>query len=592
MIEIERTYSMDKGLLQIEDLSGYVFSSEAFAHTFIIHRDDGYGYEGQITARFIRPDGITEYLSGQSTMDTASVTLTPECYEAPGRFLLVIFHVVESYAHVIYAGRGTVIASESGTVVASEGMLNSIEAQIQSIIERLSNTISTANLVALFARNIGDVEGDLVEIKSAYAGIEAALNEKGIMALNFPNLLKYQPEGVTKPVPSGPIVVKYHTIPAETAEEAAVPISLTFTDANIHAGMVLHYVMSRVYAVCTMSMVSATVTEGQAVVTIAARPEAHTDTCALDLVFCVQQNAVLPYGELSYTYGPGPWLNSTGNTYPGYEVDEISERVVSLGADAVTDSDGTVYGTAVAFTVANAPEQGYNNADHLVFNHGTDGGTTTRQDGTTYTYGPSGILDMEEGEVYTLSCYARITDGTKARLVLGYGQSAGGYVSYPTELANHKYIDIENTAWQRVVFSFVYHDTLSYMDQGASPYQVIINNKKRVAVGVCRRYNGTVQLCGFRLVHGGLYGSETVQTLEAKYEDIHNTTEQMAAFLSSVAPSENGNTASRNYASGALIVWKGALYKASTAITSGQTLSTSNLTATTLAAELALKANA
>ena len=592
MSEIERTYSMDKGMLQIEDLSGYLFSSEAFAHTFIIHRDDGYGYEGQITARFIRPDGVTEYLSGQSTMDTASVTLTPECYEAPGRFLLVIFHVVESYAHVIYAGRGTVIASESGTVVASEGMLNSIEAQIQSIINSLSSTISTANLVALFARNIGDVEGDLVEIKSAYAGIQAALNEKGIMALNFPNLLKYQPEGVTKPVPSGPIVVKYHTIPAETAEEAAVPISLTFTDANIHAGMVLHYVMSRVYAVCTMSMVSATVTEGQAVVTIAARPEAHTATCALDLVFCVRQNAVLPYGELSYTYGPGPWLNSIGNTYPGYEVDEISERVVYLGADAVTDSDGTVYGTAVAFTVANAPEQGYNNADHLVFNHGTDGGTATRQDGTTYTYGPSGILDMEEGEVYTLSCYARITDGTKARLVFGYGHSAGGYVAYPTELANHKYIDIENTTWQRVVFSFVYHGTLSYMAQGASPYQVIINNKKRVAVGVCRKYNGTVQLCGFRLVHGGLYGSETIQTLEAKYEDIHNTTEQMAAFLSSVAPSENGNTASRNYASGALIVWKGALYKASTAITSGQTLSTSNLTATTLAAELALKANA
>ena len=471
MIEIERTYSMDKGLLQIEDLSGYVFSSEAFAHTFIIHRDDGYDYEGQITARFVRPDGITEYLSGQSTMDTASVTLTPECYEAPGRFLLVIFHVVESYAHVIYAGRGNVIASESGTVVASEGMLNSIEAQIQSIINSLSNTISTANLVALFARNIGDVEGDLVEIKSAYAGIEAAMNEHGIMALNQPNMIKYQPEGVTKPVPSGPIVVKYHTIPAETAEEAAVPISLTFTDANIHAGMVLHYVMSRVYAVCTMSMVSATVTEGQAVVTIAARPEAHTATCDLDLVFCVQQNAVLPYGELSYTYGPGPWLNSTGNTYPGYEVDEISERVVSLGADAVTDSDGTVYGTAVAFTVANAPKQGYNNADHLVFNHGTDGGT--RENGTTYP--PSGVFDFVEGEVYTLSCYARITDGTKARLVLGYGQSAGGYVSYPTELANHKYIDIENTAWQRVVFSFVYHDTLSYMAQGASPYQVIIN---------------------------------------------------------------------------------------------------------------------
>lgn len=592
MIEIERPYSMDKGMLQIEDLSGYVFSSEAFAHTFIIHRDDGYGYEGQITARFIRPDGITEYLSGQSTMDTASVTLTPECYEVPGRFLLVIFHVVESYAHVIYAGRGTVIASESGTVVASEGMLNSIEAQIQNIINSLSSTISTANLVALFARNIGDVEGDLEEIKSAYHGLQAALDEQGIMALNFPNMLKYQPEGVSTKVANGPIVVKYYTIPAETAEEAAQPITLTFDDANIHAGMALHYVMSRVYAVCVQSMVTATITEGRAVVTIAARPEAHEATCALDLVFCVQETVSLPYGEHARTYGPGPWLDSHSNTYPGYESDEISERFVALGADAVTDSDGTVYSHAVAFTVANAPAQGYNNADELIFNHGTDGGSYTRQDGSVYTYGPSGILDLVESETYTMTCYARITDGENARLVLGYGHNAGGYASYSPKLANHKYIDITNTTWKRIVFSFVYHDTLKYMAEGANPYEVTVNNKKRVAFGVCRRYNGTVQLCGFRLVHGGLYGSETVQTLEAKYEDIHNTTEQMAAFLSSVAPSENGNTASRNYASGALIVWNGALYKASTAITSGQTLSTSNLTATTLAAELALKANA
>ncbi len=595
MIQIERTYDPAKGLLQIEDLSGYVFSAEAFAHTFIITRADNYGFEGQITARFVRADGVTVYVEGTTNGPvTAELTLPPECYAAPGRFLLVIFHVVESIAYVIYAGRGTVIAAESGQTIAASDTVDNIEQQIQTIINRLSSTISTANLVALFARNIGDVEGDLEEIKSAYRGVQAALDEQGIMALNdSPNLLKYQPEGVSTKVANGPIVVKYYTIPAETAEEAAQPITLTFDDANIHAGMVLHYVMSRVYAVCVQSMVTATITEGQAVVTIAARPEAHEATCALDLVFCVQQTVSLPYGEHARTYGPGPWLDSHSNTYPGYESDEISERFVALGADQVTDSDGTVFNSAVEFTVANAPAQGYNNADELIFNHGTDGGTATRQDGTTYTYGPSGILDLVEGETYTMTCYARITDGENARLVLGYGHNAGGYVSYPSKLANHKYIDITNTTWKRIVFSFVYHDTLKYMADGANPYEVTVNHKKRVGFGVCRRYNGTVQLCGFRLVHGGLYGSETVQTLEAKYNDIHDTTGQMAAFLASVAPTENNPTASTNYPAGALIVRNGTLYKTTTAVTTGATWAVgTNIQATTLAAELALKANA
>ena len=593
MIQIERTYDPAKGLLQIEDLSGYVFSAEAFAHTFYITRADGDEWPGRIYCHFVRADGVNVYCEGTADGATASLTLDPKCYKAPGRFLLVIFHKEGSLANAIYAGRASVIGSDGETTVAADGTLDSIEHQIEAIVNGLSSTISTANLVALFARNIGDVEGDLEEIKSAYHGLQAALDEQGIMALNFPNMLKYQPSWVDKKVAAGPIVVKYHTIPAETAEEAAQPITLTFDDENIHAGMALHYVMSRVYAVCVQSMVTATITEGRAVVTIAARPEAHEATCALDLVFCVQETASLPYGEIAATYGPGPWLNSTSNQYHGVEHDEIVERVVALGADAVTDSDGTVYDHAVAFTVANAPEQGYNNADHLVFNHGTDGGSYTREDGSVYTYGPSGILDLVEGETYTMTCYARITDGENARLVLGYGHSAGGYASYSPKLANHKYIDITNTTWKRIVFSFVYHDTLKYMAEGANPYEVTVNNKKRVAFGVCRRYNGTVQLCGFRLVHGGLYGSETVQTLEAKYEDIHDTTGQMAAFLASVAPTENNPTASTNYPAGALIVRNGTLYKTTTAVTTGATWAVgTNIQATTLAAELALKANA
>ena len=584
MIEINRTFDYSKGLTKVEDLSGVTFSAESFAHTFNIERTDQYGYEGAITARFVRGDGVTVFVEGTTNGVTATVNLPPECYAAPGPFLLVIFHVIADIdqAYAIYAARGTVLASESGTTIAASGTMDNIEAQIQAIINRLSSTINTANLVALFARNIGDIENTVEGIQATMTGIDAALAEAGIMPLAQPNLLKYQPEGVTKPVPNGPIVVKYYTIPAEDATAAAEPITLTFTDAAIHAGMVLHYVMSRVYAVCTRDMVTAVVTEGQAVVTIAARPEAHQATCALDLVFCVQQNAVLPYGEISYTYGPGPWLNSTGNQYPGYEVDEISERVVDLGADAVTDSDGTVYANAVAFTITNAPEQGKNNADLLVFNYGTDGGT--RQDGSTY--GPSGILDLEEGEIYTLSFWARLTAGTKARLYVGYGHAQGGYVSTGPS-GNHRYIDFTGTTWTRVTWSFIFRTNLSYVPGGATT-PTTVDHKKRVAVGVCRYADGTVQLCGFRLVHGGLYGSNTVDTLAAQVEDVYESAEQMQAFFTSIAPVESGATASTNYAAGALIVWKGRLYKTSAAVATGATWAVgTNLTATTLAAEMA-----
>lgn len=588
MIPIPRTFNAADGLVRLDDLSGVIFSSESFAHRFEITRVDGYGFEGTISARFLRADGVTVYVEGDIERpfydEVAVVELPPECYAVPGPFLVTIFDVIAdvNQAVCIYAGRGTVLASESSQTTADAGTVQTIDAQIQAIMDRLSVTISTANLVALFARNIGDIENTVEGIQATMTGIDAALAEAGIMPLAQPNLLKYQPEGVTKPVPNGPIVVKYYTIPAEDATAAAEPITLTFTDAAIHAGMVLHYVMSRAYAVCTRDMVTAVVTEGQAVVTIAARPAAHEATCALDIVFCVQQNAVLPYGEISYTYGPGPWLNSTGNTYPGYEVDEISERVVSLGADAVTDSDGTVYSTAVAFTVTNAPEQGKYNADLLVFNHGHDGTTVNN-----VYYQPTGILDLEEGEIYTLSCWARLTAGTKAKLYMGYGHNSGGYAN-TGPAGNHRYIDFTGTTWTRVTWSFVFRSTASYQVQGAAPYTATVEHKKRVAVGVCRYADGTVQLCGFRLVHGGLYGSNTVDTLTAQVEDVYESAEQMQAFFTSIAPVESGATASTNYAAGALVMWKGKLYKTSAAVATGATWAVgTNLTATTLAAELA-----
>ena len=98
-----------------------------------------------------------------------------------------------------------------------------------------------------------------------------------------------------------------------------------------------------------------------------------------------------------------------------------------------------------------------------------------------------------------------------------------------------------------------------------------------------RQYAGTVELCGFRLVEGDNYTNSRMNTLD----------DSLSTMLSSIAPVENNPTASTNYPAGSLIVRNGALYKTTTAVTTGATWAVgTNIQATTLAAELALKANA
>lgn len=58
------------------------------------------------------------------------------------------------------------------------------------------------------------------------------------------------------------------------------------------------------------------------------------------------------------------------------------------------------------------------------------------------------------------------------------------------------------------------------------------------------------------------------------------------ADYSQIATYENTQNASRAYAKNELMIWRGALYRVTTAISSGSTISTSNVTATTLSAEI------
>lgn len=443
-------------------------------------------------------------------------------------------------------------------------------------------TVHSGNgLAAILARNVADCEEDVAGFQDMVDGVYDALAAQDIRALNGPNMILKQPEGVTVNVPSGDVITETITIPVEDATAAAATLSYTVTNANITAGMVLHGMTSNNTSVVYWGMVTGTASAGSMAVSVSARPRAHEAAVTVTLYICAQTTAALPYGEEARHYAYNiPSLDSTTNPkYTGDPGEEITERIVTLtGADIVTEEDGSSYNSAVAFTVQNAPQNGYNNADMMVFNYGNSRYKTT----DTYKASLMGEFDLQVGEKYTLSCWARITSGTDARIKMVWGNK-GGY-GHANSYGGEKYIDIKNTTWQRIYWTFVFEPTGSqyytWTDTSVTPNvdYYIENWGRKVAVGVCRKYNGTVQLCGFRLVKGGLMGDNTVDTLQLSVDEA----------LKSIAPVETGATASAPYAQGALLVWNSRLYKASTAIASGAAFAVgTNLTATTLAQEMA-----
>ena len=539
MIEINRTFDYAKGLTKVEDLSGVTFSAESFAHTFNITRTDDYGYEGEITARFVRGDGVTVFVEGAvaTTGNKAVVDLPPECYAAPGPFLLVIFHVIPDIdqAYAIYAARGTVLASESGTTIAASGTMDNIEAQIQAILNRLSGTINTANLVALFARNIGEVEGDISQFQTTVDGITDALAAANLQALNEPNLLKQD----------------------------------DFWTNNVSEDII--------YGDASMWLSSS----GAYMKSISANRKVEFDHEP------TAEESAGAYRIYHRTAGE----DSSGNTWTEAWIvhwlvdDSIQTSCVTLtGDDIIHEVDGEDFTKAIQYNITE--NSAYGNMETLYWKHG--------QRELKYTAGQTPpkawaeIEEMEVGKTYTVSCWGRVISGAGAWLKFGWGGTYYNSIGYPSDKAGvSDWKELTSTSWTRLYWTFKFEPTGAYYTEATADGTTTrtFNWSKRVAIGVGRKFTSVIQLCGFRLTQGGLYGNNTVDTLQLNVED---TMDQVEAALSSIAPVESGATASTNYAAGALIVWKGRLYKTSDAVATGATWAVgTNLTATTLAAELA-----
>lgn len=539
MIPIERTYDPSRGLLGIEELNGYVFSAEAFAHTFYITRADGDEWPGRIYCHFVRADGVNVYCEGTTDGSTAILTLDPKCYKAPGRFLLVIFHKEGSLAHAIYAGRASVIGSEGETTVAADGTLDSIEHQINVILDDLSEKVDYANLMAVFARNVGNIEDEIGTFQATVDGITDALAAANLQALNVPNLLK---QNFWTNYGSGDII---------------------YGDASMCAGSDAAYMKS---------------ISSNRKMEFDHKPTAEESAGAYQI------------------YHREAGEDSSGNTWTEAWIvhwlvdDSISTSCVTLtGDDVVHEADGEDFTKAIQYNIT--ANSAYANMETLHYKRGAYERKFPAGNPPAKIY--EEISEMEAGKLYTVSCWGRVISGEGALIKFGWGGQYMNNMGYPSDKAGvSDWKELKSTEWVRLYWTFRFEPTGAYYTDTTANGETTrhFNWCKRVQIGVGRKYTSVIQLCGFRLTAGGLYGNNTVDTLQLNVEQAQ---EQAASVLSSIAPVENNPTASTNYPAGALIVRNGTLYKTTTAVTTGATWAVgTNIQATTLAAELNLKANA
>lgn len=145
-IQINRTVDLTK-IVQPEPLAGMTFTGESGGHEFILSAKDG-ELNGGVTARFLRADGTTRSLTGSTSEGKAHLTLTADCYEVTGRFLLTVFYSGGSGTSVIYAAVGNVMASSKGTITPSQAAADTFEEILAGYVQQMTSATSAANTAA------------------------------------------------------------------------------------------------------------------------------------------------------------------------------------------------------------------------------------------------------------------------------------------------------------------------------------------------------------------------------------------------------------------------------------------------------------
>lgn len=192
---LTRTMDETGGLLVIDRMYGVTLEPETGMHTFRVKPPSGETFPDSVivTAQFLRADGKKVFLTGQVEENgDAVITLKPECYAVPGRVTLTIYVTTPTPANApyqstrIYAAEGVVMSADGSQTIVTDDTINLIDAQMRQIFDGLS----AAHWVAVFARNIGDMEGTYDEILSRLDALESNYTalEARVTALEDPEV--------------------------------------------------------------------------------------------------------------------------------------------------------------------------------------------------------------------------------------------------------------------------------------------------------------------------------------------------------------------------------------------------------------------
>lgn len=140
-IVIERTVDLDR-LGRPEQAQGTLYQNEYLAHRFVIHgsrNGTAVTFDGDVTAKFIRPDGETEVLTGEVENGAAVIELSQECYGISGRFTLTIFVETSGAKTAVYSMTGNVRTTTTNHEAVPSGTpvpdYSEIIAQYQDMVQ-------------------------------------------------------------------------------------------------------------------------------------------------------------------------------------------------------------------------------------------------------------------------------------------------------------------------------------------------------------------------------------------------------------------------------------------------------------------------
>lgn len=177
MINIERTVDIS-GPVQAETLRGSEYTTEAYAHTFVVHvLDSGepVTLTGDVSAYALLGNGASILIEGTISDGAAVVTLPPVCYEIPGRWQLTIYNEhtgTTTDKTCIYACVGNVINTVGNPQYDPGGIIPDA-ATLLAYIEACQTATTNANTAAAAAQALVDQwEVASVADTKTYLGID------------------------------------------------------------------------------------------------------------------------------------------------------------------------------------------------------------------------------------------------------------------------------------------------------------------------------------------------------------------------------------------------------------------------------------